>query len=122
MSIIIILLLLVFVIFLLTAIGFAAFYLLRFSRIIISIEDALSDAILTLQTTESSLKSLSEKQLFFESKEIQQMVKESMDELSMSKLAIAQVISNFTNFSKQKYIITRINDDIDLNSENSDAN
>lgn len=109
-------------IFLLTAIGFAAFYLLRFSRIIISIEDALSDAILTLQTTESSLKSLSEKQLFFESKEIQQMVKESMDELSMSKLAIAQVISNFTNFSKQKYIITRINDDIDLNSENSDAN
>jgi hypothetical protein len=114
----IIIILLFLIVLLLTVIGFAAFYLLRFSRIILSIEDTLSDALLTLQSTESSLESLANKQLFFESREIQQMVKESMEELSMSKLAVGQVIKNFTNLSNQKYIITRINDD-DFTSDDS---
>ena len=106
------------IVFLLTIIGFAAFYLLRFSRIILSIEDTLSDAILTLQSTESSIETLATKQLFFESKEIQTMVKESMDELAICRLAVSQVIKNFTNLSKQKYIITRNDDDADTTDSN----
>lgn len=113
---IIILLLFFCVLFLAVSLGTALFYLFRFSRIILSIEDVLSEAILTLQVTEASLISLSEKQLFFESKEIQQMVKESMNELSMSKFAIEQVIRNFTNLSKQKYILIRNDDEDDADT------
>ena len=44
------------------------------------------------------------------------MVKESMNELSMSKFAIEQVIRNFTNLSKQKYILIRNDDEDDADT------
>lgn len=103
-------------------VAFLAFYIIRFSRIIFSIEETLSEALETLLATEASVIALSEKQLFFDSREIQIMVKESMDELKQARVAIARTIDNFTQLSKQKYVTTVQNEPNNGDNDNSSSN
>ena len=81
------------------------FYLIRFARIIMIIEDDFSDAIEALEDTEKTLEKILGMRLFFDSKEVQMVVQEAMSEDKNNKIAVTRVALKFVDRSKQKYIV-----------------
>ncbi|NBP56841.1 hypothetical protein EBU71_10005 [bacterium] len=81
------------------------FYLIRFARIIMIIEDDFSDAIEALEDTEKTLEKILGMRLFFDSKEVQLVVKEAMAEVKNNKMSINRVALKFVERSKQKYTV-----------------
>lgn len=94
--------------------GIAGFFLVRFARIIMSIEDSLSEGLGAFERSEESLTNLLKMQMFFESKEIQVATKSALDDVTLSKMAIAQVVKDFTRLSKQKYEMVRVDGEYEL--------
>lgn len=90
---------------LLTMLGASLFYLIRFARIIMIIEDDFSDAIEALEDTEKTLEKILAMRLFFDSKEVQIVVKEAMAEVKNNKMSINRVALKFVERSKQKYTV-----------------
>lgn len=94
----------------LVLLGFAIVYLIKFARIIMSVEDNLNQAIENLLNTEESLDNLLAMQLFFESKEVQVEVKKALDDVKLSKVGVSMVIKDFTRLSRQKYEMVEMNE------------
>lgn len=84
---------------------FTCFYLWRFSRILLILEDDFSDAIEGLEQIEKSLDKLLKMQLFFDSKEVKLAVQEVMNEVKAGRIAVNQLIHKFVDRSKQKYVV-----------------
>lgn len=82
-----------------------AFYLWKFTQIIMLLEDDFSDAIEGLEVVESSLEKILGMQLFFDSKEVKLVVQESMAELKTGKMAVNRLVQKFLDRSKQKYVV-----------------
>lgn len=99
------------IVILLVCLGFAGFYMVRFARIVMSIEDSLNGGLETFENTEKSLENLLKMQLFFESKEVQAAVRSALDDVTLSKMAVTSVIRDFTRLSKQKYEMVTVDDD-----------
>lgn len=97
--------------------GFACYHLIRFARIIMSIEDTLAGGLETFERTQTSLEELLKMQLFFESKEVQHATKSALDDVTLSKMAVSQVVKDFTRLSKQKYEMVRVDDEIDFEED-----
>ena len=81
------------------------FYLIRFARIIMIIEDDFSDAVEALEDTEKTLEKILGMRLFFDSKEVQIVVQEAMAEVKRSKMSVNRVALKFVERSKQKYTV-----------------
>lgn len=90
---------------LLILLGVSAFYLIRFARMIMIIEDDFSDAIEALEDTEKTLEKILGMRLFFDSKEVQLVVQEAMSEIKKSKVSVNRVALKFVERSKQKYTV-----------------
>ena len=90
---------------LLILLGATIFYLIRFARIIMIIEDDFSDAIEALEDTEKTLEKILGMRLFFDSKEVQIVVQEAMSEVKKSKVSVNRVALKFVERSKQKYTV-----------------
>lgn len=90
---------------LLILLGVAIFYLIRFARIIMIIEDDFSDAIEALEDTEKALEKILGMRLFFDSKEVQMVVQEAMSEVKNNKMSVNRVALKFVERSKQKYTV-----------------
>lgn len=90
---------------LLILLGAAIFYLIRFARIIMIIEDDFSDAIEALDDTEKALEKILGMRLFFDSKEVQIVVQEAMSEVKKNKMSVNRVALKFVERSKQKYTV-----------------
>lgn len=90
---------------LLISLGASIFYLIRFARIIMIIEDDFSDAIEALEDTEKTLEKILGMRLFFDSKEVQIVVQEAMSEVKKSKISVNRVALKFVERSKQKYTV-----------------
>jgi hypothetical protein len=82
----------------------ATFFLWKFARIILILENDFSDATETLQNAEQTLNACLELPMFFDSPQVQRATMEALDEIRTSKIAIAGLIRKFTQRSKQKYI------------------
>ena len=95
----------------LVGLGIACYYLIKFARIIFSIEDHLQDVLKTLSEVDVSLNGLLTMKLFFDSKEVKYAVDEALSSVKLSKIAMVQLINDFTRFSKEKYITVRSNDE-----------
>ena len=85
--------------------GISIYYLIRFARIIMIIEDDFSDAIEALEDTEKTLEKILGMRLFFDSKEVQIVVQEAMAEVKKSKMSVNRVALKFVDRSKQKYTV-----------------
>ena len=85
--------------------GVSIYYLIRFARIIMIIEDDFSDAIEALEDTEKTLEKILGMRLFFDSKEVQIVVQEAMSEVKKSKMSVNRVALKFVERSKQKYTV-----------------
>jgi hypothetical protein len=82
----------------------ATFFLWKFARIILILENDFSDATETLQNAEQTLNACLKLPMFFDSPQVQRATMEALDEIRTSKIAIAGLIRKFTQRSKQKYI------------------
>jgi hypothetical protein len=100
-------LLITLIVILLLALAVTCFYLIRFARIIFSIEDQLENTLETLSTVSTSLEDLLKMKLFFDSKEVKYAVEEALSGVKLSKVAVIQLINDFTRLSKEKYITVR---------------
>jgi hypothetical protein len=90
---------------LLILLGVSIYYIIRFARIIMIIEDDFSDAIEALEDTEKTLEKILGMRLFFDSKEVQLVVQEAMSEVKKSKMSVNRVALKFVERSKQKYTV-----------------
>lgn len=106
-------LLITLIVILLLALAVTCFYLIRFARIIFSIEDQLENTLETLSTVSTSLEDLLKMKLFFDSKEVKYAVEEALSGVKLSKVAVIQLINDFTRLSKEKYITVRSDDEED---------
>jgi hypothetical protein len=103
-----------------TGLGFACFYLVRFARIIMSVEDVLAGGLETFERTQLSLENLLQMQMFFESKDVKDATQSALDDVTLSKMAVTQAIREFTRLSKQKYEMVRVDDEVDDDQEAQD--
>lgn len=90
---------------LLILLGASLFYLIRFARIIMILEDDFSDAIEAFEDTEKTFEKILGMRLFFDSREVQMAVQEAMSEIKANKVAINRVALRFVERSKQKYTV-----------------
>lgn len=97
--------------------GYALYYLFRFVRIIMAIEDTLANGLETFERTQASLEELLKMQMFFESKEVQYTVKSALADVNLCKTDVVKVINDFTRLSKQQYEMVRVDEDIDTATE-----
>jgi aminoglycoside phosphotransferase family enzyme len=90
----------------------------HWARIVMIVEDDLSDAIQTLNDTEETMNKLLSMQLFFDSPEVKMMVEASLSEVKMAKFEVNKVTQKFVQKSKQKYVIeTMENEEIPSTEE-----
>lgn len=87
------------------ALGVAGYYIIKFSRIILILEDDFSDAIEGLSDIEKAIEKLLNMQLFFDSKEVKLAVQEALSEVRAGRIAVNRLIQRFVERSKQKYIV-----------------
>lgn len=84
--------------------GFALYYLYRFSRIIMTFEDDIADVTSSLDGVESSMKKVSDIEMFYEDDSIKNVVGEVLDDVRIAKFHINLMIKRFTDRSKQRYV------------------
>lgn len=90
----------------------------HWARIVMIVEDDLSDAIQTLNDTEETMNKLLSMQLFFDSPEVKMMVEASLSEVKMAKFEVNKITQKFVQKSKQKYVIeTMENEEIPSTEE-----
>lgn len=82
----------------------ATYYLWKFVRIIIILENDFTEATETLQNAEQTLKACLDLPMFFDSPEVQRVTVQALDSIKIAKVAVAGLVRKFTERSKQKYI------------------
>jgi hypothetical protein len=102
---------------LLMAIGALCFYLIRFARIIFSIEDHLSSTVQSLIEIETSQRELLETQFYFESPELKKALDDILKNIQFSRQAVILLINDFTKLSKEKYITSTVKNDEEEDDE-----
>lgn len=106
---------------LLAAIGVSCFYLIRFARIIFSIEDHLSYAVQSLIEIETSQRELLETQFYFESPELKKALDEILKNIQFSRQAVILLINDFTKLSKEKYITSTVKNEDEEEDDEEDG-
>lgn len=84
------------------------YYLIKFARIIFSIEELLSNALEVLEATKNGMQGLIQLNFLIDVEEIKIPLTKAIENIKMSELALGKLIQNFTNLSKNKYVFTRI--------------
>jgi len=83
----------------------AGFYIWKFAKIVLILEDDLGSAIEALEDVEGSMQNIIDLKLFFDDPEVQKMVAGVMDSVKMAKFSVNKMIQSFTDRSKQKFIM-----------------
>ena len=84
---------------------FATYQMLKFARIILAVEDSLSEALDGLQQASDSLDRYLSMRLFYDSPDIKVVLDAALADVKLAKMAVVQVAERFTNLSKQKYVV-----------------
>lgn len=84
--------------------GVALFYLWRFARILLILENDFSEATEVLQEAEQGLEQCLALPMFFDSPEVQKATLHALEGVKASRVALAGLVRTFTQRSKQKYI------------------
>ncbi len=89
---------------LVVATGFAAFFAIRWAKIIFLLEDDLSEAIEIHERTAATLEGILKTPMFFDSPEIKRAATEALDNVKVCQTATQKLVYNFTQRSKQRYV------------------
>ena len=85
--------------------GVSLFYMFRFARLVMVIEDDFSEAVEDLEDLEELLGSILKMKLFFDSPDVQAAVQTVLDHVKQSRTTIGRLAQKFVERSKQKYVI-----------------
>lgn len=85
--------------------GGSIFYLIKFARIIMILEDDFSDAVDSLGDVETQLEKILGMQMFFDSPEVKVVVQEAMSKVKESRSTVNKLIQKFVQRSKNKYVV-----------------
>lgn len=99
---------------LLAIIASLCWYLYKFAKIILILEDDLSKAIESLEEVESSMQNIITMKLFFDDPQVQALVSHVMDSVRMAKFSVNKMIKTFTERSKQKFVMIVEEDAVDI--------
>lgn len=89
---------------------FSTFYLIRWARIIMSLEDQLAEAIEIHERSIATFDKVLKMPLFFDSPEVKPVIAEAFDDIRLCMAATQSLIRAFTRMSKQQYTISREDD------------
>ena len=78
---------------------------LQLAKVIMVVEDELSQAIDAFENVEDSLEGFLQLKLFFDNQELQATVKEAKDDVTAAKVSVSRLISRFVEFSKEKFVL-----------------
>ena len=90
--------------FLMGLLGIAGFYLWRFARIILILQDDFSETTEALQDAEHSLGECLALPMFFDSPEVQRATINALESVKVTKVVFGKMVAKFTQRSKQKYV------------------
>lgn len=79
------------------------YFLYKFSKIILTFEDDITEVVTSLTNVEDSMKSIDSIKMFYEDNTIQNVVNEILDDVRLSRFYINLMIKRFTDRSKQRY-------------------
>lgn len=80
------------------------FFCIKLAKIILLLEDDISEAIEVHEQASETLTKILSMQLFFDSQEVKTIVVEAMEDIKMARISLQKIIKNFTARSKQNYI------------------
>lgn len=83
--------------------GTAIFYLIRFARIILLVEDEISDAIAVHERTVQTLDALLASPMYSDSPAINQSIRNALDDVTICRAATHRIVDSFTRFSDKQY-------------------
>lgn len=79
------------------------YYTFRFARIILIIEDDLSETIDSLEKCKEVFERILGMKLFFDSPEIRPILSEAIEDIKICRFSVQKIITKFVEKSKQKY-------------------
>jgi hypothetical protein len=82
----------------------ATFYAYRWAKIIMLLEDDLSEAIAVHERSVATMDNVLRTPIFFDSPEIRPILDEAMSDIKLCKLATQKLVTTFTSRSKQSYV------------------
>lgn len=85
---------------------------IQLAKIIMVLEDELSQTIDAFENVEQSLEGFLALKLYFDNQELQAAVVEAKDDVTMAKVSVSRLIERFVEFSKEKYVVEEV-DEID---------
>lgn len=93
------------IVFLLILLGISCFYMLRFAKMVLSIENNLSNTLKAFDELDKFFISFNNKKLYFEAPELSNIIMELRKQAFVCKLEVQKTIDTFTAFSEKKYIV-----------------
>lgn len=88
-----------------TLLGTSLFFLWKFIRIIWILENDLGQATQALEEVNESMQNIIEMKLYFDTPEVQGLVSHVMENVRMAQFSVNKMIGNFTDRSKQKFVM-----------------
>lgn len=83
---------------------------LQLAKVIMVVEDELSQALDAFEDVEDSLEGFLQLKLFFDNQELQAVVKEAKDDVTVAKVSVSRLISRFVEFSKEKFVVEEVDE------------
>jgi len=85
---------------------------MQLAKIIMVVEDELSQTVDALENVEDSLEGFLALKLYFDNQELQAVVTEAKNDVSLAKVSVTRLIERFVEFSKEKYVVEEV-DEVD---------
>lgn len=86
------------------ALGFSVYYLWKFARVILILQDDFSETTEALQDAEQAISDCLATPMFFDSPQVQQATMNALEGVKAAKVAVGKMVAKFTQRSKQKYV------------------
>jgi len=102
------------------ALAISLFYLWRFTRIIMILENDLGGATQALEEVNQSMQNIIDMKLYFDTPEVQELVSGVMENVRMAQFSVNSMIGHFTDRSKQKFVLL-VEDDPNPEPETPDV-
>ena len=97
------------------------YFLYKFSKIILTFEDDITEVVISLTNVEDSMKNIDNIKMFYEDNTIQNVVNEILDDVRLLRFYINLMIKRFTDRSKQRYETVLIySDNLSHDSRNNE--
>lgn len=87
------------------------FFLYKFVKVIMIIEDDLTDVAVSLTDVEDAMKAVEELKMFYEDDSIRHLVTDILDRVKIARFYVNLMAKKFTDRSKNRYVVVEPTED-----------